>query len=140
VGDRTSATEASGRTLSWSYDGVNRLTNESVAQDPAGRNGSVSYTLDPVGNRLAAASTLPGVASSAATYSADDLLSTESYDLNGNVLSTGGKSFTYDSENPLVAMNRGAAGPQYEWPRTHQRKSVQGPSPGASDEPASLHK
>jgi len=72
----------------------------------------VSYTLDPVGNRLAAASTLAGVASSFATYSPDDLLSTESYDLNGNVLSTGGRSFTYDSENRLIAMTGGAAGSQ----------------------------
>jgi len=117
VGNRTSATEASGRTLSWSYDGVNRLTNESIAQDPAGRNGSVSYTLDPVGNRLAAASTLPGVASSSAAYSADDLLSTESYDLNGNVLASGGRSFTYDSENLLIAMNaaRTSIPPHSQW-------------------------
>jgi RHS repeat-associated protein len=37
-------------------------------------------------------------------YNADDELSSESYDLNGNVTATGGKSFTYDSENHLMSM------------------------------------
>jgi hypothetical protein len=31
-------------------------------------------------------------------YNADDELSTETYDNNGNTLMTGGKSFTYEAE------------------------------------------
>jgi RHS repeat-associated protein len=105
VGNPTSATEGTGRTITWNYDGINRLTNETIIQDPAGKNGTVGYALDPVGNRLSSTSTLPGITSSSATYNADDLSSAESYDPNGNVLQTGGKSFTYDSDNRLTSMN-----------------------------------
>ena len=37
-------------------------------------------------------------------FNADDEISGETYDANGNVLSTGGKSFTYDFENHLMSM------------------------------------
>ena len=84
TGNRTAATEQNGRTLNWSYDGINRLTNEAIASDPSGGNGAVAYGLDPVGNRLSASSTLPRISTSIAGYSADDLMSTENYDTNGN--------------------------------------------------------
>jgi len=58
TGSRLSATEQTGRTLNWSYDGIYRLTNEQIANDPERNDGSVSYGLDPVGNRLSANSTL----------------------------------------------------------------------------------
>jgi hypothetical protein len=54
TGNRTNATEQSGRALAWNYDGIYRLTNETISGDPAnnsGNNGSAAYTLDPVGNR-----------------------------------------------------------------------------------------
>jgi YD repeat-containing protein len=38
-------------------------------------------------------------------FNLDDEVSSETYDANGNVTSTGGKSFTYDSENHLVSMS-----------------------------------
>jgi len=47
TGNRTGATEQTGRTLTWNYDGIYRLTSEAV-QDPSGGNGEVDYTLDPV--------------------------------------------------------------------------------------------
>ena len=108
TGKRTTAVEINGRTLSWNYDGINRLTSESVANDPTHVNGSAAYTLDPVGNRLAESSNLPNLVPGSFSYNADDQLMNESYDANGNVLSTGGNSFTYDSENHLIAMNGGA--------------------------------
>ena len=37
-------------------------------------------------------------------FNPDDELASESYDANGNVTSTGGKAFTYDSENQLMSM------------------------------------
>jgi YD repeat-containing protein len=52
TGNRTGANELNGRTLNWSYDGIYRLTDETIASDPADENGSVSYGLDPVGNSL----------------------------------------------------------------------------------------
>ena len=108
TGNRIGATEQTGRTLTWNYDGIYRLTSEAV-QDPSGGNGEVDYTLDPVGNRTSATSSLPGVQSvSLNSFNLDDWLSPETYDANGNTLTTGGKSFAYDSENHLVSMNGGA--------------------------------
>jgi len=105
TGNLTSATELNGRSINWSYDGIYRLTNEAVSADPDHVNGSVAYGLDPVGNRLSDTSSLAGVNSGSFGYNADDEVSTEAYDANGNTLSTGGKSFTYDSENHLTGMN-----------------------------------
>ena len=108
TGNRTGAVEGNGRTLTWNYDGIYRLTNESVSNDPNSNNGSVGYDLDPVGNRTSVNSTLPGVASVSITgFNADDWMSPETYDSNGNTLTTGGKSFSYDSENHLMSMNGG---------------------------------
>jgi RHS repeat-associated protein len=109
TGNRTGATEQTGRTLTWNYDGIYRLTSEAVSNDQSGGNGEVDYTLDPVGNRTSTASSLPGVPSvSLASFNLDDWLSPETYDANGNTLTTGGKTFTYDSENHLTSMNGGA--------------------------------
>ena len=55
-GNILTGTEASNRTVSYTYDGLDELTAESVSNDPAQVNGAVSYTLDPVGNRLAQSS------------------------------------------------------------------------------------
>jgi RHS repeat-associated protein len=109
TGNRTGATEQSGRTLAWNYDGIYRLTSEAVGNDPSGGNGEVDYTLDPVGNRTSTNSSLPGVHSVALSgFNLDDWLSPETYDANGNTLTTGGKTFAYDSENHLMSMNGGA--------------------------------
>ncbi|MGD0733384.1 MAG: DUF2341 domain-containing protein [Terracidiphilus sp.] len=108
TGNLTSATELNGRTLNWSYDGIYRLTNETIGGDPDHNNGSAGYRLDPVGNRLSLSSSLPGIESGSFGYNADDEVSSETYDSNGNTLATGGKTFTYDSENHLTSMNGGA--------------------------------
>jgi RHS repeat-associated protein len=104
TGNRTQATEQTGRTLNWSYDGIYRLTNEQITNDPEQNDGNVSYGLDPVGNRLSANSTLSAVNSGSFSYNADDEVSSETYDANGNTTSTGGKNFIYDSENHMTSM------------------------------------
>jgi RHS repeat-associated protein len=48
------------------------------------------------------------VNSSTGTYNADDELASETYDNNGNTLTTGGKTFTYDAENHLTGMTSGS--------------------------------
>jgi RHS repeat-associated protein len=90
--------------VSWSYDGIYRLTNETISLAPSGKNGSVGYGLDPVGNRTSDTSSLSGISSGSFSYNPDDELANESYDQNGNVLATGGKTFTYDSQNELISM------------------------------------
>jgi hypothetical protein len=101
----SSGTESSGRSITWSYDGINRLTSESITGGSV--NGSVSYSLDPVGNRSSLASSLTGVNSGSWSFNADDELNSESYDANGNIVATGCNSFAYNSQNQLVSMNGG---------------------------------
>jgi RHS repeat-associated protein len=115
TGNRLSASESTGRALNWSYDGIYRLTNETISGDPNAKNGSVNYGLDPVGNRLLQTSSLPGIATGSYTYDADDRqLSTESYDNNGNTTITGARSFAYDFEDRLKSLNNGAVTMVYD--------------------------
>jgi YD repeat-containing protein len=104
TGNLTSATELSGRTENWTYDGIYRLTNETISLAPSGKNGSIGYGLDPVGNRTSESSTVSGISSGSFGFNADDELTSESYDQNGNVTASGGKAFSYDSQNQLMSM------------------------------------
>ena len=126
TGNRAQATEATGRTLNWSYDGIYRLTNETVSDDPAHNNGSAAYGLDPVGNRQSLNSSLPGIESGSFGYNADDEVSSETYDSNGNTLATGGKTFAYDSENHLTSENGGAVRLIYDGDGNRVAKIVDG--------------
>jgi len=104
TGNLTSAAELNGCSINWSYDGIYRLTNEALASDPNNLNGSVAYSLDPVGNRLSDTSSLTGINSGSFGFNAHDEVSTETYDNNGNTLTTGGKSFTYDAAGNLTSL------------------------------------
>jgi RHS repeat-associated protein len=64
--------------------------------------GSASYGLDPVGNRTSVNSSFTGFNPISGTYNADDQISSESYDANGNVTGAGGYQMTYDAENHLL--------------------------------------
>ncbi len=109
TGNRTAATEGNGRSLAWNYDDIYRLTSETISGDPSQNNGSVAYGLDPVGNRTSAISTFSSLAPGYGSYNADDQLSGESYDANGNTTRTAnGSQYTYDSENHLIKMVNGS--------------------------------
>jgi hypothetical protein len=109
-----------------SYDGICRLTNETISNDPTTENGSVAYGLDPVGNRLSASSSLSGISSNSSSYNTDDELSTNTYDNNGNTTQSGVNSFTYDSENELTAMNVSAVTLLYDGDGNRAAKTVSG--------------
>jgi RHS repeat-associated protein len=126
TGNRTSASEQSGRAVNWSYDGIYRLTNETISLDPHSNNGSVTYGLDPVGNRLNQNSTLPGITTGSATFDTNDRLSTETYDANGNTLATGPRMFVYDFENRLKSMNNGAVTIVYDGDGNRIAKTANG--------------
>ncbi|MGA2649953.1 MAG: DUF2341 domain-containing protein [Terracidiphilus sp.] len=126
TGNLTSATEQTGRTENWNFDGIYRLTSETISVAPSGHNGNVSYSLDPVGNRLSDTSTLEGISSGSWGYNSDDEVSSESYDQNGNVKSTGGKTFAYDSENHLISMNGGAVSIVYDGDGNRVAKTAKG--------------
>ena len=126
TGNRTGVVEGNGRTIAWNYDGIYRLTNETIGNDPSNNNGSAAYGLDPVGNRLSLNSSLPGIASGSYGYNADDEVSSETYDLNGNALTASGKSFSYDSENHLTSMNGGQVTLVYDGDGNRVAKTVAG--------------
>jgi len=126
TGNRKQVTESSGRVVNWSYDGIYRLTNETISLDPHSINGSVGYGLDPVSNRLSQTSTLPGNRNRQLQLRSDDRLSTETYDANGNTLTSGGKTFAYDFENRLKSLNSGAVTIQYDGDGNRVAKTVNG--------------
>ncbi len=104
AGNRTSVAEVNGRSVTYGYDDLYRLTTETVAGDPAGKNGQVSYTLDNVGNRVQRTSTLPAVAPTGLqNYDPNDRTATDPYDANGNLLNGGVGTNVYDFENRLVS-------------------------------------
>jgi RHS repeat-associated protein len=105
--NRKSVTERGGRTASWSYDHLWRLTNESIAG--AAVAGSLGYAYDSVGNRLSLTSTVAGVSAQSSTYDNNDRLLSSGWDLNGNTLTDGPSQYSYDSENRLLALNGVAA-------------------------------
>ncbi len=107
AGNRLSVTEQTGRVVNYTYDSLYRLTSETIANDPATINGAVSYTYDPVGNRLSRTSTIPGIASTTSTYDANDRINSDTFDANGNTTARAGNTYTYDFENHLQSASTG---------------------------------
>jgi len=103
VGMRLSAAEQSARTATYGYDNDYRLTSEAIAGDPGGGNGTVNYTYDVIGNRSQQTSTLSGITGGSFSYDANDRLTTDAYDNNGNTIASGGSTYAYDFENRLLA-------------------------------------
>ena len=101
AGNRTGATELSGRTVAYGYDNLYRLTSETIAN--AAMSGTVGYVYDAVGNRKQISSTLAAIpASGLLNYDANDRTATDTYDNNGNIISQSGIADTYDFENHLT--------------------------------------
>jgi RHS repeat-associated protein len=127
TGQRLSVTEHTGRTVNYAYDVVNRMVSETItgAADPA-RNGAVSYTLDPVGNRLARNSTLSGVPNTADTYDANDRLVSDGYDANGNTRAASGRTYAYDFEDRIKSADNGALRIVYDGDGNRVAKTVGG--------------
>lgn len=84
-GRRSVVTESTGCTVAYVYDATYRLTSETIS-GAGGQNGTVGYTLDAVGNRLARTSSVPAVSATANSYNVRDWLNTDTYDANGNTL------------------------------------------------------
>ena len=125
AGNRLAVTEAGGRTVNYTYDSVYRLTSETISGD-AVANGAISYSHDSVGNRLSRTSNLPGVNSVSVTYDANDRLTTDTYDGNGNTIGSHGRTFSYDFENHLTSADGGAVTIVYDGDGNRVRKTVGG--------------
>jgi RHS repeat-associated protein len=103
AGNVHTVTEVNGRNVTYNFFSNYMLQNEIVASDPGGNNGQESYTYDAVGNRKTLTSTIPSLSGSVSyNYDANDRLTTDSYDNNGNTISSSGISYTYDFENRML--------------------------------------
>ena len=107
AGHRTGVTELSRRAVSYGYDDLYRLTAETISGDPNAINGAVSYVYDPVGNRTQKTSTLPGFPGGLLNYDANDRLTTDTYDSDGNTTASAGTGYVYDFENHVIQAGAG---------------------------------
>jgi YD repeat-containing protein len=73
-GQRLTSTDVTGREAAYGYDAASRLTSETVTGDGSGasENGAVTYSTDPVGNRLSRASTLAALSAQSFDYDSND--------------------------------------------------------------------
>ena len=126
TGNRTSVAELSGRKVDYAYDGLYRLTGETVTGDPTGINGVIGYVYDPVGNRRQRTSTVAPISNQTFTYDANDRITTEIYDANGNTLDSSGKIYSYDFENRIVGMNGSTVTIAYDGDGNRVAKTVNG--------------
>ncbi len=113
--------------MNYTYDSLYQLTNEAITGDPIpANNGAIGYTYDPVGNRLSRASTLAAVPPATYAYDANDRLTSDTYDANGNTTASGGNTYTYDFENHLTRLNGGAVTIVYDGDGNRASKTVGG--------------
>jgi RHS repeat-associated protein len=79
-----------------------------------GAKGTLTYGLDPVGNRQSLASTVTGINQQAASYNANDQVLANTYDANGNTLGATGNSYVYDSMDRMTSFNNGSVKMVYD--------------------------
>ena len=135
-GKRTQLVENTGTVRQYGYDGIDRLTSETVT-------GSLAYaktfTYDPVGNRESQVTTGSGAATTPYTYDTRDRMltsdgSTYTYDANGNALTKSGEAYyTVNEENRLsqVQLTNGAT-IQHTYDADGNRVKTVEPSPPAA--------
>jgi RHS repeat-associated protein len=121
AGNRTSVAELSGRRVDYTYDSLYRLTVETIT---GAIGGTTTYTYDPVGNRSSRSSPTYGLTFN--TYDANDRLGTDSYDSDGNTVSSGVNAFSYDFENHLIGENNGAVTIMYDGDGNRVAKTLGG--------------
>ena len=100
TGRQKDVTEDTGRKATYAYDPIYRLLSEDITGAPS--NGTLNYGLDQVGNRLSLLSTLAALPSQAFSYDANDRISGDTFDNNGNTTGSGGHSYFYDFEDRMT--------------------------------------
>ncbi len=127
-GQRLSSTDLHGREAAYGYDVASRLTSETVTGDSNGAtgNGEVTYAIDPAGNRSSRTSALAALSAQSFTYDANDQVTSDEYDSNGNTTASDGHTYAYDFENRLVSKDGGAVTIVYDGDGNRVRKTVGG--------------
>lgn len=107
-GHRLSVTEAEGRTVSYSYDDLYRLTEENIN----GGERTIAYTYDNVGNRLTKTDSVEGTTSY--SYDDNDRLQSETLSQSGTVIDT--TTYSYDDNGNLIEqVKNGTETTTYRW-------------------------
>jgi RHS repeat-associated protein len=125
-GQRVTAKDATNRTATYSYDIDGWLKSETISGAAGSGNGAITYALDGAANRLSRTSTLTGVPSAVYSYDANDQLTTDGYDPNGNTTSADGHTYVYDFENRLVSKDGGSVTIAYDCDGNRVAKTVGG--------------
>ena len=107
-GQRTGATLADGA-VSYTLDSLYRLTREEVSSTIMGTF-IKDYAYDGVGNRLD-----PGASFGSDNRLLGDGINIYGYDINGNIISRGQETFTYDSANRLIGYSDGTTTASYKF-------------------------
>jgi len=103
AGNRTAVAELGGRQVSYTYDELYRLNSETITGGSV--NGTIGYTYDAVGNRFSRTSTVVPIPAATNVYDANDRLTSDTYDSNGNTTVSGANTYAYDFENHLATQN-----------------------------------
>jgi RHS repeat-associated protein len=126
-GQRRTATDITGRSVEYAYDAAARLMRETISGDATpSSNGAITYALDAFANRLSRISGVSAVPSASYSYDANDQLTTDGHDANGNTTSSAGHTYAYDFENRLVSKDGGAVSFQYNCDGDRVVKTVGG--------------
>ena len=107
MGNRTLVVENTGRTVNYTYNVVNQLTQESIV-DPTLGNRTIIYTYDLVGNRLKRGDSDANGGISTYVYDANNRLSSQT--TNAKVT-----TFTYDNNGSTLSANDGTNSVVYQW-------------------------
>jgi hypothetical protein len=98
-------------TINWTYDNLQRLTQEQYVSSIAGNSYTAQYTFDLVGNRLTkTTSSSTGTEVINSTYNANDQLLTDTATLDGG--SGYQAQYGYDADGSLVSVNRTGTSPE----------------------------
>jgi RHS repeat-associated protein len=116
VGNRTKVEEYGGRTVDYTYDALNRLTQEKMVGGVTGER-TIDYTYDLAGNRLTRSDSVSGLVTN---YSYDDNNRLQSL-TEGNQPTT----FTYDDNGSLLQRSNGTETVDYEWMNDGENRLVE---------------
>ena len=128
TGNRTALLETNNgvsRSYNWAYDSLYRLTRETLA---GGTSGSLAYGYDLVGNRTNRTVTNicspTSLTNQTPTFTANDWLTSDGYDNNGNTTSSSGNAYQYDALNHATNVNNGGILMAYDGDGNRVKKTV----------------
>lgn len=134
---RTRVTLPNGIQITYAYDPASQLTGITYKKADGSTIGDLTYAYDAAGRRTAmggslARTTLPAAVASA-TYDADNRLTNWGgialgYDDNGNLISEGSTTYTWNARNQLAATSQGAASYAYDAAGRRRSRTVSGVS------------